>query len=235
MVTKKLRVAVFGSFYRGEQLIKAVLAFQQEHPLLVDFAGIATDNPFHRRTSPHKRVWQYLGDEEKAARVQAIIRLAKFHGIPVWQDSVKGPKFAGAFAAWKPDITYVGTFGQRIPRHIFEQPMYGFFNFHPTVDRHEWPSYAGGNPFSEMLARGERHGAIALHKVNEEFDDGPLVAFSGNFPILPNDTVVSLHQRTAIEAGKMVEWHLRELFSMPQPRYAVRPFAAVSEPAHRNV
>jgi methionyl-tRNA formyltransferase len=81
-----------------------------------------------------------------------------------------------------------------------------------------------------MLANGEHHGAIALHEVTEEFDDGPLIAFSGNFRIFPSDSVVSLHQRTAVEAGKMVEWHLREIFGMPQPRYAIRQWAEESEP-----
>src|SRR5262249_4954047 len=138
----KLRVSIFGSFYRGEQLIKAVLAFQQEHPHLIDFVGIATDDPFHPRTSPHARVWQYLIDGEKAAHVHAIIALAKAHKIPIWQGNVKGAEFADIFAGWKPSIVYMGTFGQRIPPHIFEQPKYGFLNFHPTVERHKWPSYA---------------------------------------------------------------------------------------------
>ena len=227
----KLRISVFGSFYRGEQLIKAILAFQQEHPLLVDLTGIATDDPFHPRTSPHARVWKYLNDEEKAAHFHSIMMLAKAHNIPVWHGNVKGSKFARIFAAWNPGIAYMGTFGQRVPRHIFEKPRHGFLNFHPTVDYHKWPSYVGGNPFREMIARGERHGAIALHEVNQEFDDGPLVAFSGNFRILPDDTVVSLHQRTAVEAGKMVEWHLREFFSLTQPRYAIRPWVEEPEPA----
>jgi folate-dependent phosphoribosylglycinamide formyltransferase PurN len=225
----KLRVAIFGSFYRGEQLIRAILAFKHEHPRLIDFAGIATDDPFHPRTSPDKRVWQYLSDEEKAVHVRGIVTLAQAHKVPVWQGNIKGPKFASTFAAWKPDVVYMGTFGQRIPRHLFEQPAYGFLNFHPTVDHRKWPSYVGGNPFSEMIAQGERHGAIALHEVNEEFDDGPLISFSGNFRLLPNDTVVALHQRTAVEAGKMVEWHLRELFGMPQPRYGIRAVAKPSQ------
>ncbi len=221
----KLRVSIFGSFYRGEELIKAVRAFQQEYPLLIDFAGIATDDPFHARTSPQTRVWQYLNDEEKAVHVRGIVTFAQANGIPVWQDNIKGPKFASTFADWKPDVVYMGTFGQRVPRHIFTQPAYGVLNFHPTVDHHKWPSYVGGNPFSEMIARGERHGAIALHEVNEEFDNGPLISFSGNYRILPNDTVVALHQRTAVEAGKLVEWHLRELFGLSQPRYGIRPVA----------
>ncbi len=227
----KLRVAVFGSFYRGHELVKTILAFQQQHEDLVEFAGIATDDPFHPRTSPSSRVWQYVDEVEKKARVHAIVSLAETYNIPVWQGNVKGSKFAEIFAMWNPGIVYMGTFGQRVPAHIFNQPVYGFFNCHPTVDYHKWPSYVGGNPFREMLANGERRGTIALHVVNEEFDDGPLVAFSGNFSILPSDSVVSLHQRTAVEAGKIVEWHLRQLFSMPQPSYGIRPFADRPNPA----
>jgi methionyl-tRNA formyltransferase len=220
----KLRVAIFGSFHRGEQLARALLAFQEEHRELVEFCGIATDDPFHPRTSPQKRVWQYVDDAEKKARVEAIVSLASEHTIPVWQGSVKTDEFKEKFKEWNTDIVYMGTFGQRVPAHIFNQPIHGFLNYHPTVDHYEWPSYVGGNPFKEMLDRGERHGALALHEVNEEFDNGALVAFSGNFPIYSHDDVVSLHRRTAIEAGKMMEWHLRKLFELPQPRYAIRPF-----------
>lgn len=219
----KLRIAIFGSFYRGEHLIKALLAFQEEYPELVEFCGIATDDPFQGYTSPQKRVWQYVDDDEKRVRVEAIATLAREHNIPLRQDKVKTDEFDKAFRQWAPDIVYMGTFGQRIPACIFEQPIHGFLNFHPTVDHREWPSYVGGNPFQDMLSKGEKHGAIALHEVNEKFDDGPLIAYSGNFPIYPEDDVVSLHKRTSIEAAKMMEWHLRIMFKMPQPRYAIRP------------
>jgi methionyl-tRNA formyltransferase len=225
-----LRIAIFGSFYRGEQLIRAVQAFQQEHPGLIELCGIATDDPFHKRTSPDTRVWQYCTHAQKLERVETIERLANEAGVPFWNGSVKGPGFAQLFQQWNPDIVYMGTFGQRLPPHIFNQPKHGILNFHPAVDHRPWPNYVGGDPFRHMLAAGERHGAMALHAVNEKFDDGPLVAFSANYRILPGDTVVSLHQRTSVEAGKMVEWHLRQIFGMPQPRYAVRSAKRIRRP-----
>lgn len=218
-----LRVAVFGSFYRGEQLIRTIQAFQQEHPELVQLCGIATDDPFHPRTFPGTRVWQYCTDDEKRRRVGIAEQLAAGAGVPLWNGSVKGPDFAGLFAGWNPGIVYMGTFGQRIPPHVFNQPRHGILNFHPAVDHLPWPNYAGGNPFHHMLANGERHAAVALHVVDEQFDNGPLVAFSAQYPILPTDNVISLHQRSSIEAGKMAGWHLREIFGMPHRHCAVRP------------
>jgi methionyl-tRNA formyltransferase len=86
---------------------------------------------------------------------------------------------------------------------------------------------------SPVLANGERHAAVALHVVDEQFDNGPLVAFSAQYPILPSDNVISLHQRSSIEAGKMAEWHLQEILGLPHRRYAVRPAGQYAAPALR--
>jgi len=218
----KLRVAIFSSFHHGERLTKALLVFQEEHPDLVDFCGIATDDPFHPRSSPQKRIWQYVSEAEKKESVEEICLLAKKNKISVWQENIKSEDFLNEFKKWNPDIVYMNTFGQLVPAQIFERPRCGFLNLHPTVDTQPWPAYAGGNPFLEMVANHETHGAFALYKVNENFDDGKPIAYSANFAIYPHDDVVSLHNRTIVEATNLVEWHLRSVLGLPQPRYGVQ-------------
>lgn len=220
----KRRVAIFGSFRRGESLINGLLSFMNEHPDTIEFCGIATDDPFSPKICPDRRVWQYLNGEEKNQWKKKIEKLAHDNNVPFWDGSVKEKEFFEIFKVWNPDIVYIGTFGQRVPPHIFEQPLFGTINFHPTVDRIGWPAYVGGNPFQMMLNQSETEGVLAMHEVNENFDDGALIAYSKRFSINPaKDTVLSLHERSSPEAGKMMAWHLCSVCNLPEPKYELQP------------
>lgn len=211
-----VRLCIFGSFYRGAAVIRRALELQRAHPDRVLLTGIATDDPTSPRVCPSRRVWQYVTDPTER---NMVMELATQNAIPVWRESIKGDPFHAQFTSeWRPDICYMATFGQRVPARVFDVPRLGFYNFHPCVDR-AWPSYVGGNPFQEMIAAKEQFGVLAMHQVDEEWDHGALIANSRRYSILRDDTVVSLHKKSAREAADMFEWHISPLIGLPDSGY----------------
>jgi methionyl-tRNA formyltransferase len=194
-----LRVSVFGSFYRGyhvlHELLYGALAGR------VSVVGVATDDPDQAFVSPSRRVWQY--PHSPAERVM-VARLAEEHDIEVWRERVKAPEFYRIFEqVWRPDLVIMATFGQRIDARLYGFPPLGFLNLHPCKDD-GWPSrYVGGNPFQSLLDDGAGYCVIALHKVDDGFDTGELVAFSERIAIPPGAGVVDLHKLTAPMAARL--------------------------------
>lgn len=222
-----MRVAVFGSYYRGLAVVDKILELQEQNPEAVKLVGIATDDPLSARVSPKSRLWQYVTDTREHT---LVVEKANENNVPVWTGSIKEDSFYQTLVEkWKPDIIYVATFGQRIQPRVFDYPRLGTYNFHPCVDS-AWPSYVGGNPLKAMLDVREPHCAVAMHVVDEQFDHGRLVAFSHRVPIELSDTVLSLHKKTVPETARMVEWHLSPLLGIV-PRTSYRPQVSPPEAA----
>lgn len=204
---KRVRIAVFGSFYRGfyvlSELLKGALA---DH---VEVVGVATDDVGAPFISRDRRVWQYPHRPEEEVMVEELARL---HGLPVYKGRVKTDDFYATYENdWRPDICISATFGQLISDRLFQFPSLGFFNLHPCVDD-GWPSrYAGPNPFQALLDDGHDHAVIALHAVDGGFDTGRLIGLSDKVYFPPKPTVVDLHKATAPTAAKFFVQELGRL------------------------
>lgn len=205
-----MRVAVFGSFYRGYHVLHELLygALAER----VSVVGVATDDPDQAFVSPTRRVWQY--PHARAERTM-VARLAEEHGIEVWLERVKTPEFYRVFEqVWRPDLVIMATFGQKIDGRLYGFPRHGFFNLHPCKDD-GWPSrYVGGNPFQSLLNDGSEYCVIALHKVDDGFDTGELVAFSERIAIPPGAGVVDLHKLTSPVAARLAVREMAHLLSV---------------------
>ena len=82
-------------------------------------------------------------------------------------------------------------------RRVSARPELGFFNIHPCIND-GWPSrYAGPNPFKALLDDGHDHAKAALHRIDEGFDTGELLAMSGRIAMPPNATVIDMHKITS--------------------------------------
>lgn len=207
MEKRPLKVALFGSFYRGFYVLSELIELSR---VLngVEIVGVATDDPSASYTSPSKRVWQYPHTQYETRMVE---ELALQHSLEVFKGRVKSDAFYEIFENnWKPDVCYMATFGQLINERLFSFPKLGFYNLHPSSDKN-WPSFVGGNPFQAMLDAGEDYAVITLHAVDEKFDHGQLIDVSDRVYFPKETTVVELHKTTSIIAGKLVKHHLSRL------------------------
>jgi methionyl-tRNA formyltransferase len=141
---------------------------------IVTVVGVATDDPTQSYTSPTKRVWQYPHTKYE---VQMVKELAKENEIDTYVGRIKTENFYQVFEnLWRPEVCIMATYGQLVDSRLFSYPKYGFYNLHPCYDE-AWPSYTGGNPFQKIIQDKREHVVMAMHRVNEYFDDGELVAF----------------------------------------------------------
>jgi methionyl-tRNA formyltransferase len=72
----------------------------------------------------------------------------------------------------QPDLVLVYTFKYKIPEILLNIPKYGFLNVHFSL----LPHYRGPSPVFWQLKNGELRGGITIHRMNEEFDSGPILA-----------------------------------------------------------
>ena len=97
--------------------------------------------------------------------------MAREHGIPVYRGRIKTPEFERMFVEdWSPDLCLMATFGQLIPKRLFQVPRLGFYNFHHADDA--WPSYPGPDPIAAMVRDGRTHLVLTIHKVTDVIDGG---------------------------------------------------------------
>jgi methionyl-tRNA formyltransferase len=140
-------------------------------------------------------VWQYPHHIDEETMVE---RKAQQQGLPVYKGRVKCDSFYDMYEKqWQPDLCISATFGQLIDAQLFNYPKLGFFNIHPCTED-GWPSkYAGPNPFQALMDDGHDYTTAALHRVDNNFDTGELMAMSSRIAIPPHATVVDLHKITS--------------------------------------
>lgn len=216
MQASKVRVAVFGSFYRGYYLLHEML----HGPISshIEVVGVATDDPSSTWVSADKRVWQY---PHTPAETLLVADLATQNGLDVYKGRVNSDEFHALIEEqWRPDICIMGTFGQRIKRRLIDCPRIGFYNLHPCIDD-KWPSkYIGGNPFDALMRDGKSYTCIVMHEVDEGFDTGPFVAISERIAIPPGASVTDMHKITAFSASQLAGHRLLDIIKSDRDVYA---------------
>ena len=103
---------------------------------------------------------------------------------------------------WQPDLCLMATFGQMIPRSLFEVPRLGFYNFHHSDD--VWPSYPGPDPIRDMVRDGKTHVVITMHEVTAVLDGGAAFARSHKVPLPPDANSVKIHRITWPQMGPFI-------------------------------
>ena len=205
---KRLRIALFGSFYRGYYVLYELLNGELKD--LVDVVGVASDDPKKSFVSPTKRVWQYPYTREEETLVPDLALSA---GLEVFLGRVKTDEFYEIYEqSWKPDLCISSTFGQLFNERIFGYPGLGFFNLHPSFDD-AWPSYPGGNPFAAMISDEKPYCVITMHRVNEKFDDGELVARTRRIAIPNGATVIDMHKITSPIVADLIRDFIKNYLS----------------------
>lgn len=79
-------------------------------------------------------------------------------------------------------------------------------NVHPSL----LPAFPGAHPVEDQLAAGVRESGATVHLVDEGIDSGPILA-QERVPILPGDTIESLHERIKSVEHRLLPKVVREL------------------------
>lgn len=105
-----------------------------------------------------------------------------------------------ALEAWldevKPDAVFSICFPFKIPGSALKKIPHRFFNFHPGP----LPAYRGPSPIFEVLKRGEKESAIAIHFMTESYDSGNLV-ITEKVPVAAGENYQTLTYKLSTRCG----------------------------------
>jgi formyltetrahydrofolate-dependent phosphoribosylglycinamide formyltransferase len=88
------------------------------------------------------------------------------------------------------DVVVMAGFGTILAKPIFDAYAGRILNTHPAL----LPAFPGWHAVEEALAHGVKITGTTVHIATEEVDAGPILAQEA-IPVLPGDTVESLHER----------------------------------------
>jgi methionyl-tRNA formyltransferase len=126
-------------------------------------------------------------------------------GLPVL-DTEKIGSAKKALSALEPDLAVVFAYGQYLPRSIFNLPVYGSINFHPSL----LPRYRGASPIQTAILDGCTETGLSVIRVGEKMDAGDLL-LQRTVPIGPDDTSEHMTLRFANLAADLVPELVRGL------------------------
>jgi methionyl-tRNA formyltransferase len=117
---------------------------------------------------------QAVATTDRSIEMMGIMRLiTQQGGVP--SKIFSRDNFESDLISWlkqfNPDVVLVKTFPFRIPSSALRIPKYGFINFHYAP----LPEYRGSNPLFWMIKNGVTQGGVAIHRMDEEFDTGPIL------------------------------------------------------------
>ncbi len=117
-----------------------------------------------------------------------VWKVAKDLGLETWPaELVKDPSLGERLRAQRVDILLNVHSLYIIHEEVLAAPLLGAYNLHPGP----LPRYAGLNPVSWAIFRGEQTHGVTVHKMNPQIDTGPIV-YQSTFPIEEDDTALSL-------------------------------------------
>ena len=152
-------------------------------------------------------------------------------GLPVQKpERVRRPESVAELRALAPDVIVLADYGQLIPRVLLDVPPRGFLNLHPSA----LPRWRGAAPIPATILAGDTESAVTLIVLTEEMDAGPIVA-AEPLAVLPDDTAVTLEERAAAAAARLLrralpEWLAGTLVARPQSEEGV----TLTRPLHRE-
>jgi methionyl-tRNA formyltransferase len=152
--------------------------------------------------SKHRLV-AVLTTERAPDSVTNVWNTARKLGCETWPaELVKSPDLAERLRDEQVDILLNVHSLHRIHPEVLAVPQLGAFNLHPGP----LPRYAGRNPVSWAIFRGEREYGVTIHRMDSGIDTGPVV-YQSFFPITAADTALSLSLTCARE-GVALMWRL---------------------------
>jgi methionyl-tRNA formyltransferase len=167
-----------------------------------------------------RQPWMRLGE---------IQRLANTAGIPViWVKSAA--EATETIRSVAPEVAVAACFPWRLPHAAREAPRLGILNVHPSL----LPVGRGPEPVFWTLRRGEPATGVTVHRMDEGFDTGPIVAQT-RMPVPEDIGAPDLERDLMTLGGNLLVDALPELAAgrleaQPQPSHGAT-YAPVPGPA----
>ena len=120
-----------------------------------------------------------------------VKKLALEKGIEVFQPlSLKDAAAQEKIAAVGAEVMVVAAYGLILPQVVLDMPRFGCLNIHASL----LPRWRGAAPIQRALLAGDAASGVCIMQMEAGLDTGP-VLLRGAFPIAPDDTSVTLHDR----------------------------------------
>ncbi|HSI50087.1 MAG TPA: methionyl-tRNA formyltransferase [Ideonella sp.] len=141
--------------------------------------------------------------------------LALQHGLAVSQPRSlrldgKYPEDAAAareaLLAAAPDVMIVAAYGLILPAWVLALPRLGCLNIHASL----LPRWRGAAPIHRAIEAGDARTGITIMQMDAGLDTGDMLLI-GEQPIQPDDRTATLHDRLAVQGGKLIVQALQTL------------------------
>ncbi len=154
-----------------------------------------------------------------ALQPSPVKRMAQEAGIEVFQptslkESGAQEKISGIGAA----VMVVAAYGLILPQAVLDLPRFGCINIHASL----LPRWRGAAPIQRALLAGDAETGVCIMQMEAGLDTGP-VLLRGAFPIAPDDTTATLHDRLAELGARLAVTAIGNLpiAGEPQPQEGV--------------
>ena len=144
-----------------------------------------------------------------------VKKLALEKNIEVFQPlSLKDAAAQAKIAAVGAEVMVVAAYGLILPQVVLDMPRLGCLNIHASL----LPRWRGAAPIQRALLAGDAATGVCIMQMEAGLDTGP-VLLRGAFPIAPDDTATTLHDRLAGLGAKLIVEVLGKLPlpATPQP------------------
>jgi len=128
-------------------------------------------------------------DTDSAAAIAGIVE-----ALPPGMDLLLPGNAAGladGLAGFHPDLLIVYGFNWKLPAAALDIPRHGVINVHSSM----LPQYRGPAPVLWAIRNGDPETGLTIHRMNERFDAGPILAQRGGISLDEDVTPASLWRR----------------------------------------
>lgn len=177
----RLRVVVLVSGVGS--LMGAVLDATQQPDYPAEVVAVGADRPC-----------EALGKAADAGIPTFLCEFSTYPNREEWDEAL-----TEAVSQYSPDLVVSAGFMRITGPRMVHQFRGRFINTHPAL----LPSFMGAHAVEDALAYGVKYTGSSIHMVDEGMDTGPLLA-QEPVPVLPDDTVESLHDRIKVVERRLL-------------------------------
>lgn len=124
----------------------------------------------------------------------AVVAGRLLEALPAGMDLLlpgKAEGLARALGGYCLDLLVVHGFNWRLPASVLRTPRSGVINIHSSL----LPRYRGPAPVLWAIRNGDAEIGLTVHRMDEQFDTGPILAQRGGIPLDEDVTPQRLWQR----------------------------------------